>query len=39
MDTRADITKAAELLKWSPSWTLKQGIGEILSFELKKGKS
>lgn len=36
MDTRADITKATEKLKWSPSWTLKQGIDEILTFELKK---
>jgi GDP-4-dehydro-6-deoxy-D-mannose reductase len=30
MDTRADMTKAKELLQWQPEWTLDNGLTEVL---------
>jgi len=38
MDTRADISKAANMLGWQPRWSLEQGIAEIIAIEKKKDK-
>ena len=37
MDTRADISKAAKMLGWTPQWSLQQGIAEIVAIE-KRGE-
>ncbi|MCG3110375.1 MAG: NAD-dependent epimerase/dehydratase family protein [Candidatus Manganitrophus sp. SB1] len=31
MDTRADITKVSEVLKWTPKWSLRSGLEKVLS--------
>lgn len=36
MDTQADITRAIKILKWSPTWTLEQGISEMLNISNHK---
>lgn len=33
MDTRADISKAANMLGWGPQWSLQQGIAEIIAIK------
>lgn len=30
MDTKADITKISEVLKWTPKWSLRSGLEKIL---------